>query len=64
VPRDVASWTLNRNFRNSVDSQIDDKSLHRLSRQSGGVGKMRYDLIASDDEYQLVYIGILWKIHM
>ncbi|KAH8364099.1 hypothetical protein KR084_002518, partial [Drosophila pseudotakahashii] len=51
VPRDVASWTLNRNFRNSVDSQIDDKSLHRLSRQSGGgVGKMRYDLIASDDE--------------
>ncbi|XP_017059980.1 putative transcriptional regulator cudA isoform X1 [Drosophila ficusphila] len=50
VPRDVASWTLNRNFRNSVDSQIDDKSLNRLSRQSGGVGKMRYDLIASDDE--------------
>lgn len=50
MPRDVASWTLNRNFRNSVDSQIDDKSLHRLSRQSGGVGKMRYDLIASDDE--------------
>ncbi|XP_017080625.1 uncharacterized protein LOC108114247 isoform X1 [Drosophila eugracilis] len=51
VPRDVASWTLNRNFRNSVDSQIDDKSLHRLSRQSGGgIGKMRYDLIASDDE--------------
>ncbi|KAH8296234.1 hypothetical protein KR054_003514, partial [Drosophila jambulina] len=49
VPRDVASWTLNRNFRNSVDSQIDDKSLHRLSRQSGA-GKMRYDLIASDDE--------------
>ncbi|KAH8270094.1 hypothetical protein KR018_003974 [Drosophila ironensis] len=49
VPRDVASWTLNRNFRNSVDSQIDDKSLHRLSRQSGGA-KMRYDLIASDDE--------------
>ncbi|KAH8259854.1 hypothetical protein KR026_012020, partial [Drosophila bipectinata] len=49
VPRDVASWTLNRNFRNSVDSQIDDKSLHRLSRQSTG-GKMRYDLIASDDE--------------
>ncbi|TDG49714.1 hypothetical protein AWZ03_003952 [Drosophila navojoa] len=52
VPRDVASWTLNRNFRNSVDSQIDDKSLNRLSRQSGGGigGKMRYDLIASDDE--------------
>ncbi|XP_060660759.1 uncharacterized protein LOC132794368 isoform X1 [Drosophila nasuta] len=51
VPRDVASWTLSRNFRNSVDSQIDDKSLHRLSRQSGGMGgKMRYDLIASDDE--------------
>ncbi|XP_002068588.3 probable serine/threonine-protein kinase yakA [Drosophila willistoni] len=54
VPRDVASWTLNRNFGNSVDSQIDDKSLHRLSRQSGagigGAGKMRYDLIASDDE--------------
>ncbi|KAH8299581.1 hypothetical protein KR044_003254, partial [Drosophila immigrans] len=51
VPRDVASWTLSRNFRNSVDSQIDDKSLHRLNRQSGGMGgKMRYDLIASDDE--------------
>ncbi|XP_030566851.1 LOW QUALITY PROTEIN: uncharacterized protein LOC115766909 [Drosophila novamexicana] len=51
VPRDVASWTLSRNFRNSVDSQIDDKSLNRLSRQSVGVGgKMRYDLIASDDE--------------
>ncbi|XP_034655676.1 uncharacterized protein LOC117893232 isoform X2 [Drosophila subobscura] len=51
VPRDVASWTLNRNFRNSVDSQMDDKSMHRLSRQNGiGAGKMRYDLIASDDE--------------
>ncbi|XP_054731586.1 uncharacterized protein LOC129240102 isoform X2 [Anastrepha obliqua] len=47
VSRDVTSWTLNRNFRNSVDSQIDDKSLHGLNRQSG---KMRYDLIASDDE--------------
>nr|XP_036216932.1 putative uncharacterized protein DDB_G0282133 isoform X2 [Bactrocera oleae] len=47
VSRDVASWTLNRNFRNSVDSQIDDKSLHGLSRRNT---KMRYDLIASDDE--------------
>ncbi|XP_067612858.1 uncharacterized protein DDB_G0287625 isoform X2 [Eurosta solidaginis] len=45
--RDVASWTLNRNFRNSVDSQIDDKSFHGLNHMSG---KMRYDLIASDDE--------------
>ncbi|XP_012155654.1 uncharacterized protein LOC101453439 isoform X2 [Ceratitis capitata] len=47
ISRDVASWTLNRNFRNSVDSQIDDKSLHGLSRRNT---KMRYDLIASDDE--------------
>ncbi|XP_039964761.1 uncharacterized protein LOC120777487 isoform X2 [Bactrocera tryoni] len=47
VSRDVASWTLNRNFRNSVDSQIDDKSMHGLSRRNT---KMRYDLIASDDE--------------
>ncbi|XP_037951050.1 myb-like protein P [Teleopsis dalmanni] len=46
-PREVASWTLNRNFRNSVDSQIDDRSLHTLNRHSN---KMRYDLIASDDE--------------
>ncbi|XP_065359479.1 uncharacterized protein PF3D7_1120600 isoform X2 [Calliphora vicina] len=45
--REIASWTLNRNFRSSVDSQIDDKSLKTLNRNSGN---MRYDLIASDDE--------------
>ncbi|KAM7356035.1 insulin receptor substrate 53 kDa isoform 2-T2 [Cochliomyia hominivorax] len=45
--REIASWTLNRNFRSSVDSQIDDKSLKNLNRNSH---KMRYDLIASDDE--------------
>ncbi|KAI8126781.1 Brain-specific angiogenesis inhibitor 1-associated protein 2 [Lucilia cuprina] len=45
--REIASWTLNRNFRSSVDSQIDDKSLKTLNRNSA---KMRYDLIASDDE--------------
>ncbi|XP_036326162.1 general transcriptional corepressor trfA-like isoform X2 [Rhagoletis pomonella] len=47
ISRDVTSWTLNRNFRNSVDSQIDDKALNGLSRRNT---KMRYDLIASDDE--------------
>ncbi|XP_073841559.1 insulin receptor substrate 53 kDa [Musca autumnalis] len=47
--REVASWTLNRNFRSSIDSQIDDRSLKTLNRNSMG-GKMRYDLIASDDE--------------
>ncbi|XP_061393171.1 uncharacterized protein LOC133328644 [Musca vetustissima] len=46
--REVASWTLNRNFRSSIDSQIDDRSLKTLNRNS--MGKMRYDLIASDDE--------------
>lgn len=45
--REIASWTLNRNFRSSVDSQIDDKSLKTLNRSSKN---MRYDLIASDDE--------------
>uniref|UniRef100_A0A1I8QDI8 Brain-specific angiogenesis inhibitor 1-associated protein 2 n=2 Tax=Stomoxys calcitrans TaxID=35570 RepID=A0A1I8QDI8_STOCA len=46
--REVASWTLNRNFRSSIDSQIDDRSLKTLNRTTSG--KMRYDLIASDDE--------------
>lgn len=35
---------MNRNFRSSIDSQIDD----RMNRNN--TGKMRYDLIASDDE--------------
>ncbi|XP_075161215.1 insulin receptor substrate 53 kDa [Haematobia irritans] len=46
--REVASWTLNRNFRSSIDSHIDDRSLKTLNRNT--TGKMRYDLIASDDE--------------
>lgn len=44
------SWTLNRNFRNSVDSHIDDtKSMHTSTFRRGSE-KLRYDLIASDDE--------------
>uniref|UniRef100_A0A1A9WE04 SH3 domain-containing protein n=1 Tax=Glossina brevipalpis TaxID=37001 RepID=A0A1A9WE04_9MUSC len=50
INREIASWTLSRNFRSSVDSQIDDnKSFKTLNRGSNGK-MMKYDLIASDDE--------------